>query len=195
MMFFTFHTMMVAVQISSTPPVQAPVQPQAIGTKYPLTQQVRWAIIHQWPSIPMVIFTFHTLMIPIKISSMQHVQAPVQPQAIGTKYPLTQQVPWGISPQSLSTQTMLCTSPTSMLPMTILSMPHVQAVARRQAIGTLSHLSRLVLLFTTQKCVQILPSIPMMVCIFPTLTIPMTISSMPHVQAVAQPQAIGTRYP
>ena len=84
--------MILPMTTSSTPLVQAVVHPQAIGTMFPLTQQVRWGGTLQSPLIPTIMSTFPTLIPPIKTSSMPPVQAAVQSQAIGTMFPLTQQV-------------------------------------------------------------------------------------------------------
>ena len=107
-MLSTFHTMILTpIMISSMLPVQAGAQQQAIGTMSPLTHQVLWDNMPRLPSIPMMSSTYPTLMIQMMISSMQHVQAVVQPQAIGTTYPLTQQVWWDHIRPSLLIPTML----------------------------------------------------------------------------------------
>ena len=85
---------MVYMLTSNMPHVQAVAQPQAIGILSPLTQQVMWVCGLQSPSIPMMLYTFPTFTNPVETSSMQHVQAVAQLQAIGTTYPLTQQVMW-----------------------------------------------------------------------------------------------------
>ena len=96
----TFPTTMIPMTTSSMPPVQAAAQPRAIGTRSPLTQQVMWGVSLQSPSIPTMLSTFPTLILPITTSSMPPVQAAAQPRAIGTRSPLTQQGLWGITPQS-----------------------------------------------------------------------------------------------
>ena len=110
--------------------VQAAVQPQAIGTMFPLTLHLQWYTGLQSPSIPTMHCTFPTTILPMATSSMPPVQAAVQPQAIGTMFPLTQQVMWESILQLPSIPMMLSTFPTMMLPMTTSSMPPVQAVAR-----------------------------------------------------------------
>ena len=70
-------------------------------------------------------------------------------------------------------------------------MPPVQAVAQLQAIGTMFLLTQQVM---WDRGIQS-PSIPTMLSTFPTVSLPMTTSSMPPVQAVVQLQAIGTNSP
>ena len=107
--------------ISSTPRVQALAQPQAIGTMFPLTQLVLLELPLLSPSIPTMLSTFPTGMVPTRISSLPPVQAVVQPQAIGTMSPLTQQVMWGVTVQSPSIPMMLCTFPILIIPTMISS--------------------------------------------------------------------------
>ena len=130
MMFFTFHTSMIPIKISSMPPVQVIAQPQAIGTRYPLTHRIMWAIIPQLPSIPTMQSTYPTLMTPTNIPSMPPVQAVAQPPAIGTTSKLKLQVLGGISLQSLSIPTMQYTCPTSVGPIPNSSMPRVLAAVQ-----------------------------------------------------------------
>ena len=110
------------------PPVQAVAQAQAIGKLFRLTRYTMWDHGTQSPSTPPTVSTFPTMILPMMTSSMQHVQAVVQLQATGPKYPLTHQVVWGIQAQSLSIQTILCTYPTLIVPMTTSSIPPVRAV-------------------------------------------------------------------
>ena len=111
-MLSTFPTLISPMRTSSTPPVQAVAQPQAIGTMPPLTHQVLWDMTLQSPSIPTMLSTFPTLISPMPTSSTPPVQAVAQPQAIGTMPPLTHQVLWDMTLQSPSIPTMLSTFPT-----------------------------------------------------------------------------------
>ena len=163
-MHCTFPTTMIPMTTSSMPPVQAAAQPRAIGTRSPLTQQDMWGVSLQSPSIPTMLSTFPTWMLPITTSSMPPVQAAAQPRAIGTKSPLTQQGLWGITPQSPLIPTMHCTFPTTSLPMTTSSTPRVQAVVQLQAIGTRSPLTQQEMWGITPQS----PLIPTMLSTFPT---------------------------
>ena len=69
--------MMLPMTISSTPPVQAVAQLQAIGTMFQLTQQVMRGRGIQSPSIPTMLSIFPTVILPITTSSMPPVQAVV----------------------------------------------------------------------------------------------------------------------
>ena len=74
------------------------------------------------------------------------------------------------------------------VPMPTSSMPPVQTGAQQQAIGTTYPLT----LQEMWEATLPLPSIPTTLFIFLTMLAPMPTSSMPPVQVVAQPQAIGT---
>ena len=190
-MLCIFPTMILLMAISSTPPVQAVAQLQAIGTMFQLTQQIMLVRGIQLPSTPTMLCIFPTMILTMTISSMPPVQAVVHLQAIGTMFQLTvyTQVMWVRGIQSPSIPTMLCIFPTVILPIITSSIPPVQAVAQLQAIGTMSPLTQVMWDITLQS-----PSIPMMLSTFPTMILPIKTSSMPPVQAVAQLQAIGTMF-
>ena len=187
----TFPTMITPIATSSTPLVQAVAQSQAIGTMSPLTQQGLWELTLLSPSIPTMQSTFPTMITPIATSSTPPVQVVAQPQATGTMFPLKQQVSWDLSLLSPSIPMMQSTFPTMIPPIGISSTPPVQVVAQPQAIGSLLRLKRQVLWDITLQS----PSIQPMQSTFPTSIIPMMTSSTPHVQAVAQQQAIGSMSP
>ena len=163
-MHCTFPTTMIPMTTSSMPPVQAAAQPRAIGTRSPLAQQDMWGVSLQSPSIPTMLSTFPTLMLPITTSSMPPVQAAAQPRAIGTKSPLTQQGLWGITPQSPLIPTMHCTFPTTSLPMTTSKYATCSSGVQLQAIGTRSPLTQQEMWGITPQS----PLIPTMLSTFPT---------------------------
>ena len=110
---------------------------------------------------------------------------------LGSVRSLTHRVLQDTTLQSPSIPTMAFTFPTLIMPMMISSMPPVQVVAQLQATGTMYPLTHRAM----SDIIPQLPSIPTMLFTSLIMTRPIPISSIRPVQAVAQPRAIGTKYP
>ena len=175
-----------------------------LGSLFPSIQQEMWDFTLQSPLIPTVLFTFPIMIIPMTTSSTPPVQAVAQHQAIGTLSSLKQQVMLDFTLQLRLIPTMRCIFPTMLLPMPTSSMLPVQAVVQPQAIGTLSPST---LQDNMPQCGKVQfnrhrfqrhldwPSMhptTLVLSTFPILMMALPTSSMLPVQAVAQPQVIGT---
>ena len=182
----TFPTMMRPIKFSSMRLIRL-----ALGSTFRLIPLDLWDIGPQLPLIPMMLCTFPIKIMPMTTSSMLLVHHRVHLHLLGPRLRLIPLGMWDLTPQSPLTPMMLCTFPTMMIPIKNSSM---RLVHHRVHLHLLGPRFRLTLISLPMwDITPQLPSIPTMLCTFPTMLPSIKTSSMRLVHHRVHLHLLGPR--